>query len=220
VKTHWGKLDTLDRLFSADPFPWAGWLLLRGISTKLKSRYIGWLFQAPGLHLGPGSIVRGVKHVHFGSNIYVHGHLWLEAVTRYRDQCFAPRIEIGDEVAFSEGVHISCIERISLGNRVLIGSRVYISDHSHGLYKGAIQSHPDEPPARRPLGAGGPVDIGENVWIGDNAVIVGPISIGRGSIIGANSVVRANVPDRTMVAGAPARVIKHFNGLRSQWERL
>jgi len=219
VKTRQSKFGIIGRLFSADPPLWAGWLLLSRIATKLKSRYIGALFHAPGLYLGPGSLVLGAKFIRFGSNIYIHGHLWLEAVTQYRDQRFTPRIEIGDGVALSEDVHISCIERVSIGSHVLVGSHVYISDHGHGLYNGAVQSHPDEPPAHRPLGGGGPVEIGENVWIGDNVVIVGPISIGRGSIIGANSVLRASVPDQTIVAGVPARVVRRFNPSTGQWER-
>ena len=62
--------------------------------------------------------------------------------------------------------------------------------------------------------------IQDNVWIGDNVVIVGPVTIGRGSIIGANSVVRGDIPDRTIAAGAPARAIKKFNDATGQWERI
>lgn len=62
--------------------------------------------------------------------------------------------------------------------------------------------------------------IGDDVWIGDNAVIIGPVSIGRGSIIGANSVVRRDVPDQTIAAGVPARPIKQFENATSQWERI
>lgn len=61
--------------------------------------------------------------------------------------------------------------------------------------------------------------IGDDVWIGDNAVIVGPISIGRGAIVGANSVVRHDVPGRTIAAGVPARLIKQFNSETCRWER-
>ena len=62
--------------------------------------------------------------------------------------------------------------------------------------------------------------IGDDVWIGDNAVIVGPVTIGRGSIIGANSVVRRNIPERTMAAGAPSRAIKRFSESTGQWEPM
>jgi len=61
--------------------------------------------------------------------------------------------------------------------------------------------------------------IGENVWIGDNSVIVGPADIGSGAIIAANAVVRGEVPANTMVAGAPAKPVKVFNPNTRLWER-
>jgi acetyltransferase-like isoleucine patch superfamily enzyme len=103
---------------------------------------------------------------------------------------FDPQIIIGDHVCFSDGVHISSIASISIGSHTLFGSRIYVSDHNHGIYRGDTQSSPDEAPAHRLLGGGGPVVIGANVWIGDNSVIIGPATIGKGAIVGANSVVR------------------------------
>jgi len=207
----------LRHLLIADRPIWAAWILLGRVISKVKSSFAAYLLRAPGLHLGPGCVVRGSNFIRFGSNVYAHGHLWVEAVSDYRGQRFSPHIEIADEVSFSEGVHISCIERITIGKRVLFGSRVYLSDHNHGLYKGPMQSSPDEPPTERQLGGGGPVEIGENAWIGDNVVIVGPISIGRGSIIGANSVVRADVPDYTMAAGVPAKALRRFDAPSGLW---
>src|SRR5271168_4776246 len=209
---------SIDRLLLSETPLWAGWTALGRVVSKVKSRCLAGLLHAPGLHLGPGCVVRGSKFINFGRNLYVHGHLWMEAIEVYRTQRFNPRIEIGDDVSFSEGVHISCIERISIGKGVLFGSHVYVSDHNHGIYKGPVQSHPQEPPLQRQLGGGGVVEIGDHVWIGDNVVIVGPITIGRGSIVGANSVVRTNVPEFTMVGGIPASVLKRFEPATGQWE--
>ena len=50
--------------------------------------------------------------------------------------------------------------------------------------------------------------IGNDVWIGQNAVIYAGVTIGNGAIIGAHSVVRKNVPDYAVVTGNPARVIR------------
>jgi acetyltransferase-like isoleucine patch superfamily enzyme len=213
-------IGRLKKHLIADPFPWAIWLLFNRALSKLRSAYLGWLFRAPRLHLGPGCRINGTRFIRFGSNLYIHGNLWLHAITTYNDQRFRPLIEIGDQVSISERVHITCIERIRIGNRVVIGSGTYIGDHHHGVYRGPEQSRPDTPPAFRPLGGGGPVIIGDDVWIGDNAVIIGPVSIGRGSIIGANSVVRRDVPDQTIAAGVPARPIKQFKYATSQWERI
>jgi len=116
-------------------------------------------------------------------------------------------------------VHISAIASIAIGNHCLFGSRIYVSDHNHGSYRGEQQSSPEEPPIHRLLGGGGPVVIGENVWIGDNSVIIGPATIGRGAIVGANSVVRGVVPSNTMVAGTPAKPIKIFNSKTGSWDK-
>lgn len=212
--------NNINRLLLSETPLWAGWIGLCNLGSKVKSMCLRRLLNAPGLHLGPGCVVRGSKFIHFGRNVYVHGHLWMEAIATYRTQQFRPGIEIGDDVSFSEGVHITCIDRISIGRGVLFGSRVYVSDHNHGIYKGPLQSHPQEPPTQRQLGGGGVVEIGDHVWIGDNAVIVGPIMIGRGSIVGANSVVRADVPEFTMVGGIPARALKRFEQATGQWEKL
>ena len=213
-------IGRIKRSLIADPIPWAFWLLIRRTLSKAKSIYLGWLFHAEGLYLGPGSKVSGSRFIRFGVNVYARGYLWLEALPVYRDQRFQPLIVIGDDVSISERVHISCIEGIQIGKRVLIGSGAYIGDHHHGTYSGTQQSHPDTPPASRLLGGGGPVIISDDVWICDNVVIVGPVSIGRGSIIGANSVVRRDIPDQTMVGGVPARAIKCFNEATSQWEKI
>lgn len=208
------------RLLASETLLWGVWIAFCSIISKLKNIYLRWLFRAPGLNLGPGCIVRGSRFISFGRNVYAHGHLWIEAVVFYGAERFHPMIEIGDRVSFSEGVHITCIDRISIGKGALFGSHVYVSDHNHGTYHGAEQSRPEEPPSQRKLGSGGAVQIGNHVWIGDNVVIVGPIKIGEGSIIGANSVVRADVPEFTMVGGIPAKPIRHFEPVTGTWERL
>jgi acetyltransferase-like isoleucine patch superfamily enzyme len=212
--------NNINRLLLSETPLWAGWIGLCNLGSKVKSMCLSRLLNAPGLHLGPGCVVRGSKFIHFVRNVYVHGHLWMEAIATYGTRQFSPGIEIGDDVSFSEGVHITCIDRISIGRGLLFGSRVYVSDHNHGIYKGPLQSHPQEPPTQRQLGGGGVVEIGDPVWIGDNAVIVGPITIARGSIVGANSVVRADVPEFTMVGGIPARALKRFEQATGQWEKL
>jgi acetyltransferase-like isoleucine patch superfamily enzyme len=187
----------------------------RRIASSVMARSLG----APGLYLGPGCRVLGGRQIRFGNGIYAERNLWLEAVTRWGTQRFLSKIEIGDHVYFSDGVHISSIKSISIGSGCLFGSKIYVSDHSHGIYKGEQQSSPDEPPGQRSLGGGGPVVIGENVWIDDNAVILGPATIGKGAILGANSVVRGTVPANTIVAGAPAKPIKVFNFTTGTWDK-
>jgi len=211
--------DAIARLFKANPSGIALRMIADQIWRRIASRIMAYMLGAPSLYLGPGCRIIGGRNISFGSGIHADRNLWLEAVTSYKSQRFHPTVTIGDHVGFSNGVHISSIESIVIGSNVLMGSRIYISDHNHGAYKGEVQSHPEESPLDRKLGGGGPVSIGNNVWIGDNTVIIGPASIGNGAIIGANSVVRGVIPSCAIAVGIPARPIKLFNSRSNTWEK-
>jgi acetyltransferase-like isoleucine patch superfamily enzyme len=214
------KLARRVKVFTSEPLFYAIYLALIWIGAKLRSTIYSKLLNAPGLNMGPDCAVRGMRRISIGRSVSVYGGLWLEAVENYRGQSFSPRIYIGDRVSFSKDVHITCIEHITIGNDVLFGSRVYVSDHNHGRYAGVQQSHPDEPPAERALSPGGQVIIESNVWIGDNVVIVGPTRIGTGVIVAANSVVKGDIPPFIMIAGAPAKTIKKFDLELKIWRRI
>lgn len=214
------KISRRVRVFTSEPFPHAIFMFLIWVSAKLRSAIYSSLLNAPGLHIGPNCAIRGIKNITIGRDISAYSGLWLEAVQIYKDQSFTPQIYIGDRVSFSKDVHITCIEHITIGDDVLFGSRVYVSDHNHGRYTGLQQSHPDEPPAVRALSHGGQVIIESNVWIGDNVVIVGPAIIGAGSIIAANSVVKCDIPPFMMFAGAPAKPIKKFDIKLRIWRKI
>ncbi|MFS1953052.1 DapH/DapD/GlmU-related protein [Vibrio breoganii] len=126
-------------------------------------------------------------------------------------------IKIGSNCQINDGVHIAAIESITIGNDVLIASRVFITDHQHGSYSGIPHSNASEPVNKRKLSSD-PVLIGNNVWIGEGVVILPGITISEDSIVGANSVVTKDVDKGTIVAGNPARVIKKFNYETETWE--
>ena len=65
-----------------------------------------------------------------------------------------------------------------------------------------------EPPAATDMPLKGDTVIGNDVWIGQNAVILPGVHIGDGAIIGANSVVGSDVEPYTIVAGNPAKVVR------------
>lgn len=212
-------LSALFDLFRANPLSIALSMTASRPWAMVRNTLFGFSLNAPGLRLGSGCRIIGGKNISFGKGVFSGRDLWLEAVTAYGSQRFDPKVVIGDYVCFSNGVHISAISNIAIGSHTLFGSKIYVSDHNHGIYGGEDQSRPDEPPARRPLGGGGPVVIGENVWIGDNSVIVGPVNIGNGAVIGANSFVHRSVASNTIVAGAPAKPIKFFNPDTRCWEK-
>jgi len=111
------------------------------------------------------------------------------------------RIKIGRRVTLNEGVVISGYGGLIIGNNVLVGHRVSIlsSEHDFSSTKLDIRSQGLLSKATR---------IGDDVWIGSNAIILGGVTIGNGAIIAAGAVVTHDVGELNVVAGVPARVIK------------
>jgi acetyltransferase-like isoleucine patch superfamily enzyme len=200
------------------------YLFVREIGQRMMIRFrrmmLAGKVETPGISLGPHCRLRGLTYMTIGKNFRVVEGLWLEALHQYYDQEFTPRIIIGDDVSISRWSHISAITRIEIGSQTLIGSHVFIADHNHGLYSGSGQSSPMIPPGYRELGGGGPVIIGVNVWIGDNATILGPVHIGDGAIVAANAVVTCDIPPETIAGGIPARPIKQYAQSPGSWNRL
>ena len=64
------------------------------------------------------------------------------------------------------------------------------------------------------------VIIGEGSWLGTNVVVVGKVSIGKHCVIGANSVVTKDIPDYSVAAGIPAKVIKKYDFEKKEWVRV
>ena len=114
--------------------------------------------------------------------------------------------------------HIVAHEKVEIGNNVLIASKCFISDTNHGAYKGEDQDRPDTPPNERKL-VTKPVKIGNNVWIGENVVILAGAEIGDGCIVGANSVVSAPIPNNSIVI-LNNRILKKFNEKSGHWEKM
>lgn len=117
-------------------------------------------------------------------------------------------IIIGDGCNFGEYTHITTTNKIEIGENVLTGRFVLITDNSHGKNDGTEN---DINPNAREVVSKGPVIIGNNVWIGDKVSILPGVSIGDGAIIATNSVVTHDVPKYAIAAGVPARIIKIMN---------
>jgi lipopolysaccharide O-acetyltransferase len=169
------------------------------------------------IRIGPRAHLRGLSSIEMGDDLQAGEGLWLEAVTKYNDQFFSPRIVIGQHVRISHFVHIAATNFVEIGDHVLMGSKVMITDHNHGHYSQEQHSSPHIAPSLRPLDHNRRTVIGQNVWLGDGVVVTAGASIGEGSVIGANSVVLGTIPPFAIAAGIPATVRKTFNFDTGKW---
>jgi lipopolysaccharide O-acetyltransferase len=125
--------------------------------------------------------IRGKRWIKVGKGFTTGRALRMEAYPA--DSSDRIRIEIGEHVQLNDYVHIAAVEHVHIGNHVLIASKVFISDHNHGKYSEQGQDSPLVPPVARALHSK-PVDIEDNVWIGEFVSILPGVRIGEGSIIG------------------------------------
>jgi acetyltransferase-like isoleucine patch superfamily enzyme/glycosyltransferase involved in cell wall biosynthesis len=127
----------------------------------------------------------------------------IEALERHGDMRYKPTIVIGANVTMENDCHIGAIDRIEIHDNVLLASKVYISDHSHGT---TALTCLQVPPNLRRVVSKGPVIIEADVWLGEGVAVMPGVRIGRSSVIGANSVVTRDIPPYSIAGGAPARV--------------
>lgn len=149
----------------------------------------------------------GWKYIDIGVNTNISNDVVLECWDRFNEQHFNPSMSLGQNCHIGSYTHITAIDNVTIGNGVLTGRFVLISDNNHGEAS-LVDMHIE--PFLRKLTSKGPVKIGNNVWIGDKAAILTGVTIGDGAIIAANAVVTKNVPAYSVVAGIPAKVIKVY----------
>jgi len=114
-------------------------------------------------------------------------------------------IRIGDHARITGQVVLDGRGGLTIGPYTQVGFQSLILSYTHN-YEAL-----DRPIVAQGM-AGRPVTIGSDVWIGARAILLPGITIGDGAIIGAGAVVTHDVPNRAIVAGNPARLIRYRNG--------
>ena len=111
-------------------------------------------------------------------------------------------IHVGDNFYANYDLIILDVCEVRIGHNCMIAPRVSIFTAAHPL---------DAPTRISGQEFGKPVTIGDNVWIGGHAVINPGVTIGNNVVIAAGAVVTRDVPDDVVVAGVPAKVIRHLD---------
>jgi len=110
---------------------------------------------------------------------------------------FGKNIRIGKNVFINLGCTFMDRGGITIGDNAFIAPHVSLITENHGLAADK----------RRTL-VSKPIVIGDNVWIGANATVLQGVTIGDNAVIGAGSVVTKDVPENSVAAGNPAKIIK------------
>jgi acetyltransferase-like isoleucine patch superfamily enzyme len=179
---------------------------MKRLYLALERRYAAH-FIAPQLaHLGSGfhlmkpwNIRLHGDHISLGDNAHiVTADDRQVSLSTWQFEANSGHIEIGDNCLLCPGVRIDSASRVKIGDNCMLAAGSYLTDADwHDIYD-----------RTRAVGTTRPVTLGENVWIGDGAIVCKGVTIGENSVIGAGSVVTQDIPPNVIAAGNPARVVK------------
>lgn len=181
--------------------------ILRAISARIytclhRHQFAHW---GKGSHMAWKALkLKGQKHFSIGEGTFIASGVQL---TAWENKDYTPNITIGNHCTLRENSHITAINSITIGDNLLTGTNVLITDNSHGQ---STREQMSLPFYERPLYSKGPVVIGNNVWLGNNVCVMPGVTIGDGVIVGANSVVTHDLPAYSVAVGIPAKVIKQL----------
>jgi serine acetyltransferase len=160
---------------------------------------------------GPGSVigfptgaVYGERWIEIGAGTLVAAQVSLSAgMVPGQDLGDQPVLRIGDHCVIGRGSHIVAHHSIVIGDEVFTGPYVYITDQNHDY------ADPNVPIGRQ-WPSNTAVSVGAGSWLGAGVIVLPGACIGRNVAVAAGSVVRGRVPDRCLVAGVPARVVREY----------
>ncbi len=152
----------------------------------------------------PQGAIYNEQHIHVGAGTIV-GPLTSITAGMVPGQAMPtdPVVRIGSRCIIGRGSHIVGHWSIEIGDDIQTGPYVYITDQNHSY------EDPDEPIGRQwPTEAA--VSIGSGSWLGANVVVLPGAQIGEHVVVAAGAVVRGVIPDRCVVAGVPARIVRRW----------
>jgi acetyltransferase-like isoleucine patch superfamily enzyme len=112
------------------------------------------------------------------------------------------RVRIGEGTFLNLGVMVASVELVDIGSHCMFANGCFVTDGNHRF------DDLTRPVTWQGFTTKGPTRIGDNVWCGAHVVITSGVTIGERAVVGANSVVTTDVAPYSIVAGAPARVVK------------
>jgi acetyltransferase-like isoleucine patch superfamily enzyme len=161
-------------------------------------------FGAGSMISFPPSVIFGEGRIEIGEHTSIGPLASLSAgMPMHADLRGDPIITIGDRCTLGKGIGIVGHERIDIGDDIWTGHYVYITDQNHGYEDISM-------PIGTQMWHNKPVSIGSGSWLGHGCMVLPGVHVGEHVVIAAGAVVVDDVPDRCVVAGVPARVIRRY----------
>jgi acetyltransferase-like isoleucine patch superfamily enzyme len=153
-----------------------------------------------GMRIGPRLSLDSPEGLEIGRGVILHSDVML--LCRPPSAGHRPRLRIGAKTFLNRGSIVAVGDSIDIGEDVMFGPYVCVVDQDHAF------DDPRVAIARQGMTARGPIVIGDGSWLATGAVVLGGTTIAARSVVAAHAVVRGQFPQRCVLAGAPATVVK------------
>jgi acetyltransferase-like isoleucine patch superfamily enzyme len=157
---------------------------------------------------GPRSLMRSPlliqnpRFMRIGSGVSIRNGIRMQSIQTSPTRI--PLLHIGNGTIIEQFVHIICHNRVIIGSNVAIAPMCGIVDSTHPWMRSPEITNP----GAQLIDDDGFVEIGDGTFIGMGALILPNVRVGKQCYIGANSVVSSDIPDYSVAAGTPAKVIR------------
>lgn len=154
------------------------------------------------------------ENMYLGCRVRIREYARIETITNYNGQMFTPKLMIGNNVSFEQGIHLICADSIKIGSNVTVSAYVMIMDTSHDyndLGRSVLEQHLST----------NSVEIEDSCFIGFGARIMPGVHLGKHCVVGANAVVLGGkqYQDYSILAGVPARCMKRYDVEGKMWRK-
>ena len=154
-----------------------------------------------GMRIGKGTLIPNLQmtwphQVSLGENCRLEKSIYFKFDGIWSK---GPSIRIASQVFIGTGCEFNISKSIEIGNNCLIASGCRFIDHDHGIKAGEL-IHNQQGPEKG-------IEIGNDVWLGCNVVVLKGVTIGDGAVVAAGAVVNKSILANEIWAGIPARKI-------------
>ncbi len=165
----------------------------------------------PNSLIEPPATLLSPHRIEIGDNVLLHRDAFLSVVEEHNGRRYDPHLRIGRGTNFGRNLWVSCVGSIDIGEEVLAGHNVLITDTYHSY------EDPDVSIVRQPMAPPRAVVIGDGCILGPHVAVLAGVTIGARSFVSAGAVVTKSVPPNSVVVGNPARVLRWFDRSRGEW---
>ncbi len=162
------------------------------------------LFGKGACLMFPRGTIFGERWIHVGEDTLIGPLACISAgMVPGQEMVSNPVVSIGQRCMIGRGSHIVGHFGIEIGDDVITGPYIYMTDQNHGYEDPTV-------PIREQWPTDKPVSVGSGTWIGTGVTILPGACVGANCVIAANSVVTGVFPDRCLIAGVPAKIMREF----------